>query len=379
MDATELKRKWSWWCPVWVCFLLLQPMLSSAQDSATTLEQLDQALTATGNTVFLPVLGYTPDTGLMLGATVLRFFYLEPMFPDCRPSVFSPVFIYTLKNQTMIYLGLSLNWDENRNALDVVPSYLKFPDQFYGVGREVSLDNEEDYTSEDLGLDLDFNRQVLGNWRLGLSFRLMKHRLAEIDPEGQLADGSIKGTENPWFSGLGPVLILDSRDNTWAPDRGWWLQAGARFGGTDLGSDYTFQEYTLDLRGYWTVGADLVLAGQYLTTRLEGEAPFFALSRLGGDMGLRGYRGGLYLDQTRAFGRLELRRSHLWGPLGAVVFAGIGDVAPSPQKLTLGSGLWSAGFGLRYMLDPEERVNIRVDFGFGQGDPGFYLSLGEAF
>jgi hypothetical protein len=62
-----------------------------------------------------------------------------------------------------------------------------------------------------------------------------------------------------------------------------------------------------------------------------------------------------------------------------VVFAGLGDVAPSPTKLTLAAELWSAGFGFRYRLDDRERVNVRLDFGFGNGDSGFFLSLGEAF
>jgi len=370
-----------------ICLVSVLTASAWAQDTEN-IEQLDKNLTATaaadsaantGSTVVLPVLGYTPDTGLMLGGLAMRFFYMEPDYPDARPSVFSPTVIYTLKNQVMVYLGMGLNWDENRNALDVVPNYIKFPDKFYGTGRAVSLDNEEDYTSESIGLDLDFNRKVWRNWRVGLSYILMKHRLAEVDPTGQLASGSVAGTENSWLSGLGPTLSLDSRDNLWAPDRGWWLQATARFAGSDLGSDYTTQEYTLDLRGYWTVGQDLVLAGQYLTTRLEGDAPFFIMPRLGGDTGLRGYRAGLYMDQTRALSRVELRRSHLWGHLGVVAFAGIGDVATSPTKLTLAGELWSAGFGLRYMLDDKERVNLRMDFGFGNGDTGFFLSLGEAF
>jgi outer membrane protein assembly factor BamA len=359
---------------------------AQAQDPAAV-EKIDQKIASvaadtasnTSSTVVLPVLGYTPDTGLMLGGLALRFFYLEPDLPDARPSVFSPTVIYTLKNQLMVYLGTSLNWDENRNALNVVPYYLNFPDSFYGTGRDVSLDNEEDYTNEGLGLDLDFNRKVWRNWRLGTSYRLEKHRLAEIEPDGILASGAINGTQNAWLSAFGPTVSLDSRDNTWAPDRGWWLQVTARFAGRDLGSAYTYQEYTLDLRKYWQMSDKLVLAGQYLTTRLEGDPPFFILPRLGGDSGLRGYRGGLYMDKTRAMGRFELRRTGLWGRLGAVAFAGMGDVASAPQKLTLAGELWSAGFGFRYMLDQKERVNLRVDIGFGNGDSGFFLSLGEAF
>ncbi len=359
--------------------VLAQDSGSGAQDDEHQITVAVDTTTNSGSTVILPVLGYTPDTGLMFGGLAMRFFYMEPDYPDARPSVFSPTVIYTLKNQVMVYLGVGLNWDENRNALNVVPSYINFPDSFYGTGRDVSLGDEEAYTSESIGVYADFNRRIWRNWRLGLSYILKKHRLAEVDPTGRLASGRIAGTQDSWLSGAGPTLSLDSRDNIWAPDRGWWLQAVARFAGSDLGSDYTTEEYTLDLRGYWTVGDELVLAGQYLTTRLAGDTPFFIMPRLGGDTGLRGYRAGLYMDQTRALSRFELRRSHLWGPLGAVAFAGVGDVAASPAKLTLAGELWSAGVGLRYMLDDKERVNLRIDFGFGNGDSGFFLSLGEAF
>ncbi len=350
-----------------------------AQDSVDIEAAAADSLANTSSRVWLPILGYTPDTGMLVGGSVLQFFYLEPDFEDCRPSVFSPVFIYTFENQIMAFLGLSLNWGENRNAANIVPQYFNFPDQFYGIGRDVSEDDEEDYTSKRLGLDLDYNRKVLGDLRLGVSYSLLKNQLRELDPEGQLVNGSIKGTEDTWLSAVGPALIFDTRDNTWSPDRGWYLQTMARFGGSGIGSDYNYQEYSLDLRKYWTVGENTVLAGQYLAKHFAGDVPFFSLPRLGGNDGLRGYRGALYSDQSRTLGRLELRRSQIWRGLGAVVFAGIGDVAPSPEKLTLANELWTAGFGLRYMLDAKEKVNVRLDFGFGNGDSGFYLSLGEAF
>lgn len=361
--------------------------IAPAQDAADV-AQRDQELTATAaadsvagtsSTVWLPVLAYTPDTGLMFGGTALRFFTLEPEYTDGRPSVFSPVFIYTSKNQIMVFLGLALNGDRNRNALSVVPSYADFPDQFYGIGRDVNLDDEEDYTSERFGLDLDFDRRVWRNWRLGLSSRLMKHRLTVVAPDGRLAGGDVAGTADTWLTDLGPAVTLDNRDNTWAPARGWWLQARARFGGAGLGSDATYQEYGLNLRGYRTLAPNLVLAGQFLTTHVAGAPPFFILPRLGGDTGLRGYRGGLYLDQTRMLIRGELRQGNLWGKLGAVVFAGLGDVAPKPTELTFAGRIWTAGVGLRFMLAEKEKVNVRADLGFGNGDSGFFLSLGEAF
>ena len=138
---------------VFYCLMLVSIPTVAQNLTETT---ATDSLTNTSSRVPLPVLGYTPDTGMMFGGTVLQFFYLEPEFKECRPSVFSPVYIYTLKSQILVFMGLGLNWDENRNSLNVVPKYAKFPDQFYGLGRNVSLDNEENYTSKRLALDLDF-------------------------------------------------------------------------------------------------------------------------------------------------------------------------------------------------------------------------------
>ncbi len=367
--------------------LLLAPA-AFAQDPVAA-EELDEELAAVaapdsaetprGSTVVLPVIGYTPDTGLMLGAAALRFFYLDEPGPETRPSVFSPTFIYTLKNQIMVFMGTDLNWDGGRSHAGIFPNYIKFPDQFYGIGREVSLDDEEDYTPEQINLELKYDREVLGHLRPGLYYRVQRHRLVEVDTDGVLAGGSIIGVDNSLISLPGLSLAWDTRDNLWSPSRGSWLQLGIATSSGTFGSDYRFNRFSADFRGYLPLGEDSVLAAQLLGTGLDGDPPFFVYPRLGGEGGLRGYRGGLFLDMTRVLGRVEYRRDRIMGRFGGVLFAGIGDVAPDVGKLTLAGNLWSAGFGLRYLWDEAENLKIRLDFGFGNGDSGFYLSLGEAF
>ena len=331
------------------------------------------------STVLLPVLGYTPDTGVMLGVAALRFFYLEPYGPDVRPSVFSPTFIYTLKNQIMVFLGTELNWDQGRSNAGIFPSYVKFPDQFYGIGREVTLDDEEDYTPERISVGMRYNREVLGELRLGLDYRITRHRLVEEDPDGQLATGDITGTENSTLSLPGITVSWDTRDNLWGSTKGLWLQLSAATSSGTWGSDYSFNQFIGDFRGYVSTGENTVWAAQLLATGLDDNPPFFAYPRLGGEEGLRGYRAGLFMDKTRALARGEFRRDAIIGRFGGVLFAGIGDVAPNVGKLTLAGNLWTAGFGVRYLWDKEEMLKVRLDFGWGNGDSGFYLSLGEAF
>ena len=373
---------------VGIWLVLLFSATAFAQDPSAT-EKLDEEPAAAaapdtveipkGSTVILPVIGYTPDTSLMLGAAAIRFFYLDEPGPETRPSTFSPTFIYTLKSQIMVFMGTDLNWDEGRSHAGIFPNYIKFPDQYYGIGRDVSLDGQEDYTPEQINLELKYDREILGHLRPGLYYRIQRHRLIKVDPDGELASGSVNGVDNSLVSLPGLSLAWDTRDNLWAPSRGLWLQVIARTSSGTFGSDYDFNQFIADFRGYLTLGENSVLAGQLLGTGLDGDPPFFSFPLLGGEEGLRGYRGGLFRDKTRALGRVDYRRDRILGRFGGVLFAGIGDVAPDVGRLTLAGNLWSAGFGVRYLWDEAEKLKIRLDFGWGNGDSGFYLTLGEAF
>ena len=346
--------------------------LEALADSSAVVEQ-------DGSLVLLPVLGYTPDTGLLLGGLALRFFHLEPPDEDARPSVISPVVVYTLKNQVMVFLGTDLNWGGNRWHAGLMPSYQKFPDDFYGIGRDTPVDPLESYTPEQFAFEGMIERRVAGDLRLGIGYQVAKHQLLETEPGGALAGGQVAGTGTSVLSAPGLLAGWDSRDNTWSPRRGLWLQTGLSFYRDAWGSDYHYTESFVDLRRYWPTGERSSLALQAVGRDIDGVAPFFRLPRLGGQNGLRGYAGGRFIDDTMVMVRTEWRTGPVWKRFGAVAFAGMGDVAPGVGDLTTAAGLTTWGLGLRWLVNTEEKVNVRMDFGFGKDDSGFYLSLGEAF
>ena len=69
------------------------------------------------------------------------------------------------------------------------------------------------------------------------------------------------------------------------------------------------------------------------------------------------------------------------GRLGAAVFGGVGQVSNVLGDLAFDRFHPSAGAGLRFLLSPDEGLNIRADFGYGfhTKSPGFYLGIGEVF
>ena len=62
------------------------------------------------------------------------------------------------------------------------------------------------------------------------------------------------------------------------------------------------------------------------------------------------------------------------------MFAGVGQVAATFGDIKFGNWLPAAGFGIRWMAAPANKVNIRADLAWGKDEDAlFYLSIGEAF
>jgi hypothetical protein len=64
---------------------------------------------------------------------------------------------------------------------------------------------------------------------------------------------------------------------------------------------------------------------------------------------------------------------------GLVLFGGTGQVADELSQMDLDGLHFNIGAGIRFMLDPKEKLNLRFDVGKGTDKPGFYLTFGEAF
>ena len=107
---------------------------------------------------------------------------------------------------------------------------------------------------------------------------------------------------------------------------------------------------------------------------MDGNPPFNDLS--GHD--LRGYERGRYRDEMHLAGEVELRQLLFW-KIGGAVFAGLGQVAPELGQFETDTLLWSVGFGARYRLTENNRMNYRTDLAWGRDGFEFYFSITEAF
>ena len=93
---------------------------------------------------------------------------------------------------------------------------------------------------------------------------------------------------------------------------------------------------------------------------------------------MRGYFEGRYTDRHFIATQVEWRQklNHRWG---LVAFAGLGSVAPSIDEFRMENVRPSVGVGVRFLVDAEENLNLRLDFGAGQHKLNYYFKIAESF
>jgi len=324
-----------------------------------------------------PFIFYTPETKFGGGGAINYFFREAGSGINARPSSLIPVVVYTQKQQISATLFADLYWKQEKNHLMGTASYSNWPNLFYGIGNN-TLNDGEDYTQRAVALDLRFLRKARGGMYLGAQYQFLRSRLAKIEKDGQLACGDILGSDEGTASGVGALVSWDTRDNIFNAASGSYHQFSARTFHEHLRSDFAFTNYQIDLRKYFPLNTSHVLAVQGYMNVIKGDPPFYMMSLLGGQYLMRGYYEGRYRDKNMLAVQTEYRLP-LWKRIGATGFAGYGEVAPEISGFALKNLKLSVGMGLRYLLVPEEKINLRLDFGWGKDSSGFYLAMTEAF
>ncbi|MBW2243168.1 MAG: BamA/TamA family outer membrane protein [Deltaproteobacteria bacterium] len=173
---------------------------------------------------------------------------------------------------------------------------------------------------------------------------------------------------------LGLRLQRDTRDDSFYPEAGTLSELTIQLFDDAFGGDDDYRIYDASLKRYHLLLPDTVAAWRVFSRFAEGDVPFTALP----EHDLRGYERGRYRDKVHLAAEVELRQ-HIYKRLGGVAFAGLGQVAPKIGKLDTENILWSAGFGVRFRLTEENRMNYRSDVAWGRNGFEFYFSLSEEF
>ncbi len=326
----------------------------------------------------IPAAFYTPETEVGGGVGIVHA-YRKADDPSAVPhSSFIPAIIYTQRNQLIARALLEHYSDQGRYLTNMTLAYTNYPDRYYGNGGDTRLEDEELFTEIYGSAEVSIVRQFVNQTYFGPVVRYEEFALRELTAQGRLAQGDIVGSDRGTISGAGVRALHNSRDNNFVPRAGQILELSWVRHATGLGSTYDFSSSQARWRLYHPLSKSWIMATDVVLEDRSGEVPFRKLALLGGQYLLRGYFLGRYRDSKLGGAQLDFRLL-MTERLGFVAFASTGWVGPKWEELAANDFHHSVGGGLRYVLDLESRINLRVDYGVGKDSSGIYVGVGEAF
>lgn len=330
-----------------------------------------------------PAVIYSPETTLALGGAG-NFYFKIGHDTTVRTSYVQAVALYTLRQQAVIAMESAVFFHDERYILKTKASVSYFPDRFWGLGNDSKDSDMEHYTVGQFYLFPQLLRKVYKKLFLGVAYEIQNVFSFDYG-EGKPSGTSIFDTQNvngrygSLVSGIGLVALWDGRDNTFSPSKGLYFAYYINDYSKAFGSEFNFTFHSVDIRKYYSLPGNQVLAFQFMLNANVGTVPVRSMSNIGSNTIMRGYYEGRYTDNNFIGAQVE-DRFHLKGRFGMVVFAAAGRVGTNSSDLFNLYGLKpSIGTGLRYAVDKKEKLNLRLDVGFGYHSSGVYFNITEAF
>jgi len=261
-------------------------------------------------------------------------------------------------------------------------NYTFFPEYYYGVATEDPESKKDTIEYNRIAFDLRFYWKIKRHLFAGFATRYNNISKFDAGPNGKFYEDEPLGHDGYWLLGFAPALTFETRDNFVYPRRGFYVEALYFIQPSWNGNSYQFNSLKLDIRKYfpttWLSDID-ALAFQFVANINTGDVPFKDLADIGGSNTMRGYYTGFYRYKNLYALQVEYR-AHIWWRLGFTVWAG-GALTPEKWYTFFDHAIKpNLGLGLRIMMNKKDRLNVRVDQGFGKKDQrGFYLDIAEAF
>lgn len=316
---------------------------------------------------------YSSETQLGLGLLASGLYRIDKSDKTLPPS---NVAIYGDITTSGFYkIGIEGNtiFPGDKYRLNADVSFSSFPSKYWGIGYDAGKQKEySKYTSQEIKVYADFLVRTADNFYVGLGGRFRNIHGYKFKKEGW-GDG-MKPTVTS--VGMAGIVSYDSRDFIPNPNKGLYVKFDYSFMPEFTGSTATVHRYEVDARYYKSVWKGGKLAFNIGGIFNSGNVPWSLLAQMGGSQQMRGYFEGRYRDKKYVQTQVELRQ-HIYRRSGIVLWSGAGNVFPHFDDFKLSQTL--PNFGLGYRWEFKKGVNVRLDYGVGRRDSGFYFSMNEAF
>jgi len=366
------------------------------------------------NLSILPVVGYSPANGFVVGGAVsVTEYHGDPKNTRLSSALLNASF--TTKKQILLNLRFDYFTSQNKWYISGDNRLLFFAQPTYGLGI-YGLNNQTyhfsvnggDVTRTDSAQDMRFNyirlyetfsRRIYKKWYagVGLMFDIdfdIKDQDLSLDSPQHLTSNYVYsksfGFDTAHYSanGLQFQVIHDSRDNPINAYKGTYLNLAFRVNPIAFGSTQSSTMLYYDWRSYIGVSKriprNLIAFWLWGVLTTSGHLPYLANPAITWDTynrSGRGYVQGRFRGNNMIYEEAEFRyRISKNGLFGGVVFANFTTASnPLTKQQVFDSVAPGYGFGLRIMMNKKDRTNIAVDYGIGNGFSGVYFNIREAF
>jgi hypothetical protein len=328
--------------------------------------------------IALPLLFSSPDTKVGGGAGGLLTFNMPNDSLRARRSSVTFGVAYTQLRQVLIYLPYQLFFRQQRYWLYGEAGYYRYVFNYFGVGNDYPTDFIEKYDANFPRLRVNALLRLRPGLYSGLRYVYDDYDITPRSTAGEIAEGRVFGHRGGRVSGLGALLNYDTRDVLFFPSKGWLVETMLYTEAAWTGGQFRNDRLSVDAARYIALPRKLILALHANLVLSRGTIPFHQLPFLGGTKKLRGYFERKYTDNNLALLQAELRFPLFWRFSG-VLFGGAGTVAGTVGGFRSDQLHPNYGLGLRILMDKQQRINARLDYGLGYKSDGFYLTVGEAF
>ena len=312
-----------------------------------------------------PIVSSNPKLGTSLGAMGGILYRFDE---QSRVSMFglSGQYSSTDSYKAALSAKTSFGADRHRAKLALTGGRILNDYQDY-LGTGIALKNVETAW----GLGGNYLYRFSGNWFAGAQAMFKNYQIVGQTPTDDENLGLL-GITGLRSGGVGAVVQNDARDNDNRPTRGWLVNLDNFAFRERLGSDYDYDLYRFDVRGYWGQRGGHVFAARQ-SNQWTVDAPLEAESSIA----LRGYKSGQYLGKNVSTVEVE-ERFNLAKRWGATVFAGLGCLYGDGEACADGDNLYpSYGAGVQFVLVPKEGIVGNLEYGRGKDDnSGVYLRSG---
>ena len=374
----------------------------------------DSVVQGVRNLSLLPIIGYGPANGFVIGSAVSATNLLGDKNTTQLSSALVSISL-TTKKQVLLCARSNIYLPGNKWYIPGDVRLLFFAQPTYGLGiygLDATLNfniDGTDVSKSVLQQPMRFNyirfyetvlKEIFPHWYAGMGINIDDHFSIQ-DQSLQIDTPNPVITSNYYYStkyGFDPLhystngltlnIVQDSRDNPINAYKGYYASLSLRVNEKIFGGSQNSTMLYAEWRNYIPLEKSkpgLVLAfwswGQFVTS---GNVPYLALPAIGWDTygrSGRGYVQGRFRGVNMVYGETEFRMPiSRNGLFGAVAFLN----ATSASNPNTGQTLFNAlapgyGIGLRIKMNMKDRTNICIDYGRGRDSHGLYFNIQETF